>query len=185
MKLLPTTITRTLLAGIIPVLLAAVLVAIASLVRPMQPTSRPVNPAPLVQSRSCAFAGAPGNLIAVGSDVQTTTLAGEAIENPTQPGAVPGSLLLRQDGPDPLVAGVRSQSRAGLMWAECLQPATSGAVIVPDPATAELILVNPDRTDAGVNISLSGATGEIQSAGLRGVIVPAASMTPPRSNHRT
>ena len=167
---------RTLVAVVVPLLMAALLVGLASLVGPQQPSVRLVAPAPLVQSRSCAFAGAPGNLVATGSGVQTTTLAGEDIDDPTVPGAITGSVLLRQEGPDPLGAGVRSQSRDGMLWAECQPAATSGAVIVPDPGTAELVLVNPDRTDAGVNISLSGATGEIQSPGLRGIIVPATSM---------
>lgn len=168
-------ITRTLIAVVVPLLVGAVLVGIASLVRPLEPTPRVVTPVPLVQSRSCAFTGAPGSLIATGAGVQTTTLEGEEVADPTVPGAVTGAVLLRQQGADPLNAGVRSQSRAGMMWAECRPPATAGAVIVADPATAELVLLNPDRTDAAVNISLSGATGEIQSAGLRGIIVPAAS----------
>lgn len=171
-----TPVRRMLMAVIVPVVVAAVLVALASLVRPQQPTARVVTPTPLVQSRSCAFAGAPGTLVATGSGVQTTTLAGAGVADPTVPGAVTGSILLRQDGADPLAAGVRSQSSAGLMWAECRPPATTGAVIIADPSTAELVLVNPDRTDAAVNISLSGATGDIQSPGLRGIIVPAASM---------
>lgn len=168
--------TRTLVAVAVPLVVAALLVALASVVSPQQPTVRLVTPAPLVKSRSCAFVGAPGSLVTTGSGVLTTTLAGEEIDDPAAPGAITGSVLLRQEGPDPLGAGVRSQSRDGMLWAECEPPATAGAVIIPDPATAELVLVNPDRTDAGVNISLSGATGEIQSAGLRGIIVPAHSM---------
>ena len=169
-------LTGTILAVTVPLVVAALLVGIASLVRPQQPTQRVVEPVPTQRSLTCGFSGAPGQLITTGTEVTATTLTGEAVADPSREGAVRETLLLNQQGSRPLTAGVRSQSSAGLLWAECQPPATSGAVIIADPATAELLLVNPDRTDATVNISLSGATGGIQSPGLRGIVVASTSV---------
>lgn len=167
---------RTLLAVVVPVVVAALLVLGASLVPAQQPHQPEVEVDTLMQTRSCAFTGAPGALVHTGGQVEASLLDGQVIEDPGSNGAVTGSVVLWAPGEVPLSAGVRSQSSAGLMWAECRPAATTGALIVPDPATAEVVLVNPDRTDAGVNISLSGAAGQIQSAGLRGIVVPANSM---------
>ncbi|MGD8214326.1 DUF5719 family protein [Aestuariimicrobium sp. Y1814] len=167
---------HSLLAVVVPALVAGLLIVAASFVPAQQPTARVVDAGPTVQTRACAFTGAPGALVASGAEVETTLLDGQVIDDPSVNGAVTGSVVLRAAGEQPLTAGVRSQSSAGLMWAECRPPATTGSLLLPDPATAEVVLVNPDRTDAGVNITLSGATGQIQSPGLRGIVVPAGSM---------
>lgn len=164
----------TVLAVALPMAVAAVLVVVAGFVSPQQPDSRQTVSVQTSRTLSCAFAGAPGQLFSTDQGARVTTLDGTAIAQPATNGAIPASVLVSGRGAD-LGAGVRSQSSAGLMWAECQPPATLGTLVVPRPATSEIVLVNPDRTDASVNISLSGATGEIQSAGLRGIVVPASS----------
>ncbi|MGA4508357.1 DUF5719 family protein [Propionibacteriaceae bacterium G1746] len=165
-----------LLAVVGPMMLAFVLVGIASLVPAQRPRPVQVVPTQPLRSLSCAFGGAPGSLITTAPDSVTTDLTGAVVDNPSTNGSIRGSVLVDQRAVGVLAAGVRAQSSAGLSWSECAPATTGGAVIVPDPATAEVLLVNPDSPDAGVNMSLSGPSGEIQSPGLRGVVVPGRSM---------
>lgn len=53
----------------------------------------------------------------------------------------------------------------------CQPPASSGIVQVADAELSELRIVNPDVTDAAVNLTLYGPDGEVLALGARGIVV--------------
>lgn len=55
----------------------------------------------------------------------------------------------------------------------CQLPAQEQTVLLPDAADSRLVLVNPDRTPAVVDLVLSGAKGPLTAAGTSSITVPA------------
>ncbi|MSS45954.1 hypothetical protein FYJ43_07870 [Cutibacterium sp. WCA-380-WT-3A] len=69
-------------------------------------------------------------------------------------------------------SGSALSSEAGMTtWVPCIGAATGGAVSVTDPSTSDLVVVNPDTRAATVDVTMLGSTGEIVTAGMRGIRV--------------
>lgn len=121
---------------------------------------------------SCLVVRAPGQLFAPEESV-VTLLDGTRVGNATALGGAKGPVQVTVSDATlsraPLVA---IGSRQGLVWSECAPPSTSTYLQLPDVRSTDVVLVNPDSTDAVVNLTLHGARGEITESGTRGVAVP-------------
>lgn len=53
----------------------------------------------------------------------------------------------------------------------CAAPRSRGIIVVPDTATTDLVIVNPDSSEAVVDLTLHGVDGEIVALGARGIAV--------------
>lgn len=69
--------------------------------------------------------------------------------------------------------GTLSGSGAGSTWSSCAPALSRGALLVPAAADTELVLVNSDRGDAAVDLTILGQNGEIRALGARGIAVSA------------
>ncbi|MGO4956038.1 DUF5719 family protein [Luteococcus sp. Sow4_B9] len=58
-------------------------------------------------------------------------------------------------------------------WGECRAAAQRQMVLLPDAAHSRLVLANPGRQDAVVDVDLLGPQGRIRAVGTAGVTVPA------------
>jgi putative secreted protein len=56
---------------------------------------------------------------------------------------------------------------------QCVKPVSQGVIALPATADTQLRLVNPDASEAAVDLTLYGADGEIQSLGARGIALAA------------
>ena len=56
-------------------------------------------------------------------------------------------------------------------WVPCVGAATGGAVSLTNPSASDLVVVNPGTRAATVDVTLLGAKGEIDAAGMRGIRV--------------
>lgn len=146
------------------VLVVAVAVGLA-LISPLRKPASEVIELPRSTSLTCAVAGTA--LIGGSGEVTVTGLDG-AERSVVAPAADPLT------GP----AEIRAESRisGGVLlaqpqpaYAPCGTPATSGIVLVPDPSTVELLLVNTDPTEAAVDLTLLGPEGEVAAVGARGI----------------
>lgn len=155
-----------------PLAVSTVLVAIAAAVSPQQPSPPAVAPPPVSQSVTCGYGAQDGTLFAHPEQISARTLAGDQIASPRATQVVDGPITVTGDGHRAVQAGVRSQTSVGLVWSECAMPATAGGLLVPDPSQAELVLVNSDRVDATVNVTLHDGQGQRSSPGLFGIVVP-------------
>lgn len=77
---------------------------------------------------------------------------------------------------EPFILRAESLLAAGVLveqpqraYVPCASAVTSGMVLVPDPATTELTLVNADSNEASVDLTLLGPDGEIVTLGARGI----------------
>lgn len=92
--------------------------------------------------------------------------------NPIAGRAVTGAVAVGASGP--ALGGVlAAPATSRLSWAACGQPVTQGLLQLADPAASEIVLVNPDADEISVDLTLYGATGDVTSAGSRGLSVPA------------
>lgn len=69
-----------------------------------------------------------------------------------------------------LVAGVLTPAPA-VGYTACAAPMPTGLLQAIDPASTELLLVNPDANEAAVDLSLLGPDGELTPVGARGIAV--------------
>ena len=56
---------------------------------------------------------------------------------------------------------------------QCVKPASRGVIALPATADTQLKIVNPDASEAAIDLTLYGAEGEIQSLGARGITLAA------------
>lgn len=120
---------------------------------------------------ACLVVRAPGQLYAPeGSAV--TLLNGTRVGNATAVGGAKASIQVTVADATlsraPLVA---IGSREGQVWSECAPPSTGTYLQLPDTRTTDVVLVNPDSTDAVVNLTMHGARGEVTESGARGIAV--------------
>lgn len=148
---------------------ATVIAGLASPVQHRQPVSLPE--VATRQMGVCPVQDATGEIIgATAPGVSVRTLDGGAVSNPT--GAVSGPVVVSQSKAGELLPpGVNLSASTGRTFAACSEPLSSSAVQVPDPSSADIVLVNPDKTEAVVNLALSSADGNVTSAGSRGLTV--------------
>lgn len=159
-----------------PAVVAGALIATASLLTPQAPNPRPVPEVAPLRSLTCPAAAPKGSLTASDQKVTVTGVDGKSLPDPFRAGAVRAPLVITHTGPGAVSAGVYGVEGTDASWTECGAPAVSGEVLVPNPAEAELVLANPDRVNALVNITLDGPTGRLEAMGLRDVTVPANSV---------
>lgn len=85
------------------------------------------------------------------------------VEEQLEPVVIRGGAGLR--GGDVVTA---SGARA---FVPCTAPRSQGIILLPDTATTDLLIVNPDSSEAVVDLSIHGVDGEIVALGARGVAV--------------
>ena len=56
---------------------------------------------------------------------------------------------------------------------QCVKPVSRGVITLPATADTQLKIVNPDASEAAIDLTLYGAEGEIQSLGARGITLAA------------
>lgn len=123
---------------------------------------------PLVTQVSLVCPSADGSL-----QVVTADGAGHTAMNLGEP---PFATVVAPQNRTATVTGgtwVTSETRSA--WAGCARAHTDQYVQLPGGTGAQLEIINPDATDALIDITLSGPDGEITGSGLRGLTIPAAS----------
>ncbi|MHA6524321.1 DUF5719 family protein [Tessaracoccus sp. G1721] len=146
------------------VLVVAVAVGLA-LISPLRKPAAEVIELPRSTSLTCAL---PGTALIGGSGPVTVTALDGAAREVVAPAADPLTGPVELSAENRISAGVLL-ARAEPAFAPCGTPATSGMVLVADPSTVELILVNTDPTEAAVDLTLLGPQGEIAAVGARGI----------------
>lgn len=79
-----------------------------------------------------------------------------------------GPTVLRADG---LAVGGVLVTGSQRTYAPCSSPSPSGMLLIDDPATTELVLVNSDASEAAVDLTLLGPDGELEPVGARGIAI--------------
>ncbi|HWL01899.1 MAG TPA: DUF5719 family protein [Microbacteriaceae bacterium] len=95
------------------------------------------------------------------------------------------ALVTPVDGAEPIVAGIQSSrvraeagNVVGYATASCGQPTLRSWIIGGSTQlgrTSILTIINPSNVEATVDLTLSGESGAIAAAGLRGIVVPPGS----------
>ncbi|MGO1488804.1 MAG: DUF5719 family protein [Arachnia sp.] len=77
------------------------------------------------------------------------------------------------------LAGLNTVRTTGARaYVPCTTPRSSGTIVVPGTASTDLLIVNPDASEAIVDLALYGVDGEVVAVGARGIAVgPYASRT--------
>lgn len=140
------------------------------------PDRRPASAAVELPRTSSVTCGVAGEVFAIADSAFTTrALTGEAGPKGTSPLAAPIDTpsVLTTDGR--AVAGVLAAGD-DRTFLPCAAPSTSGVLLIPDPAERELLLINPDASEAVVDLTLLGPDGEVTAVGARGIAIgPGAS----------
>lgn len=170
--------------------LSAVAVIVGTLLATLGVGALPAEQAPVPDtvplvtalSRICPAADAqPGTLYATSSDGQIRLreigdddhdLADSPLVRPDQTRAV----VVGPDLPRASVVGGNLISTENqLWWGACRSALADQYVQLPGGSGAQLLIINPDRDPALIDITLSGPDGEITGDGLRGITIPANS----------
>lgn len=150
---------------------------LATVIGTLAPTQEPpmVSDPRLVVNRAavCPVLSGSGQLIGYNDQVTVKDLGGSDVADAGGANAIKTPVVV--SGTGLLPPGVSVGGAGGRTWAECSEPSPGAAVQFPDPSQGELVLVNPDRTDAVVNLSVQSADGDITTAGSRGLAVAAGS----------
>lgn len=120
----------------------------------------------------CVPAGDVGTVYAAGAD-GTRTLDGALtpVSGPRRLDEQKSAVVLSGQGVP--LGGTLAGSGAASTWTPCAPALSRGALLVPTAADTELVLVNSDRSDAAVDLTILGQNGEIQALGARGIAVSA------------
>ncbi|RMB62279.1 DUF5719 family protein [Tessaracoccus antarcticus] len=139
-----------------------------SLLRPT-PLPRTIEVVPPATTKLvCAPMAQAGTLFVDGADT-ITPLGGDGIVavGPTQvPDQSGASVIL---GGSALVGGMLTLGDGTGGWTPCTAPTSQGTIVVPGAADTDLLVVNPDSSEAVVDLSLYGTNGEIVALGARGI----------------
>lgn len=73
------------------------------------------------------------------------------------------------EGMEGPVGGALTGSGTVKTLTPCLRPVSQGVIALPATADTQLRIVNPDSSEAAIDLTLYGAEGEIQSLGARGI----------------
>lgn len=159
-------------AGVIVVMVAFVL-GVTSLSPAALPRTTQVTP-PQDNKLVCLPAEGIGVLFA--TDAETVGELGE-------PGTAAADTVLLADQTEPVVLTGSKLPVGGYLnaigptksWTACQPARSEGIVLVPGAANTELLIVNSDRSDAAVDLTLRGTGGEIEALGSRGIALSANS----------
>lgn len=77
------------------------------------------------------------------------------------------------EGTEGPVGGAISGSGAVRTLTQCVKPVSQGVIALPATADTQLKIVNPDASEAAIDLTLYGAEGEIQALGARGITLAA------------
>ncbi|WP_022910831.1 DUF5719 family protein [Aestuariimicrobium kwangyangense] len=125
-----------------------------------------------LQMGVCPVQGASGDLVGgTTPGARVRMLAESTAVSATAPITAP-VIVTQNQASGVLPPGVNLSSPTGRSFAACSEPASTSAVQVPDPSVADLLLVNPDKTQAVVNLALSSVNGSLTTAGSRGLTIP-------------
>lgn len=160
--------------GAVVVALLGLSAAVTGLVSPVRDAPAVADPR-LVVTRAavCPVLSGSGELVGGLDQVTVKDLAGAPVADPGAEGAIKSPIVVSGSGLLP--AGVSIGNSGGRTWAACSEPGPGTSVQFAKPSQGELVLVNPDRTDAVVNLSIQSAEGDITTAGSRGLAVAAGS----------
>ena len=73
------------------------------------------------------------------------------------------------EGTEDPVGGAMTGAEAVRTLTPCIRPVSRGVISLPATANTELRIVNPDASDAAIDLTLYGPEGEIQALGARGI----------------
>lgn len=129
------------------------------------PIARTTQVTPPSESRVACQPLGSGELIASGHGDVTVAAHGAEAGAPVKAatGPVKDLRIVRGVAPHGGVLGPDGS------WAPCQAPATSGMVVWPSAAKADLRITNSDARDASVDLVLTGPEGEISALGSRGI----------------
>ena len=111
-----------------------------------------------------------GTVLSVGEGDLTHAAIGGAPVTARATGSFQAEAPVQLRGEAPLVAGVVG-SGTPQTYAACASPATEAVLLVADPATTELSLINSDTGEAAVDLTLLGPEGELTPVGARGIAI--------------
>lgn len=159
-------------AGVVAVMIVLVLV-VTSLSPAALPRTTQVTP-PQDNKVVCLPAEGIGVLFA--ADAESIGVLGEQ-------GAAAADRVLLPEQTEPVVltgsrlpiGGYLNAVGATKSWTQCQPARSEGLVVVPGAANTELLIVNSDRGDAAVDLTLRGTDGEIEALGSRGIALSANS----------
>lgn len=160
---------RKLLATLVAFLLIAGVAVGLSLLTPARMPAPETVELPRTTRLTCLQAG--DALVQTGGTARAATLDGEELFTVSGDGVFPEVAAPFVVSADALaVAGVHT-SGSPSAYAPCAPADTSGALLVTDPGTAELVITNSDATEAVVDLTLLGPDGEVSAVGARGIAV--------------
>ncbi len=145
-----------------------------TLVRPV-PLPRTIEVVPPVTSKLvCAPMPDDGVLFVNGADT-VGQIGGDEVAStgPTVTDGHRAPVVIR--GGSSLVGGVMTPGTDTRAWLPCGAPRSQGTLLVPGAAGTDLLIVNPDASEAVVDLTLYGADGELVALGARGIAVSANS----------
>ena len=121
----------------------------------------------------CAPASEDGELYA--ANAETLTVLGEGGKQEVRSPAILDDLEdpVVLNGTVPPTAGWMNTGEDTRTWTSCGVPRAAGMLLVPKTESTELLIVNPDKAEAAVDLTLFGPDGEIQALGARGIAVSA------------
>lgn len=118
----------------------------------------------------CAPMGDPGVLFIDGAD--TVTALDEDREQVTGPTVLDDQREpVVISGDHAVMGGMDVTTSAGRTSVACAAPRSEGVLVLPGAADTDLVLVNPDASEAVVDLNLYGTDGEILALGARGIAV--------------
>ncbi len=135
------------------------------------PLPRTIEVVPPVQDKLvCAPMPAPGLLFVDGADAMSPLgQEGSAAAGPTIVENFKEPLTIR--GGVGILGGNVATAPAARVNLPCSPPLSGGTIIVPGTASTDLFIVNPDASEAVVDLTLYGIDGEIVALGARGIAV--------------
>lgn len=135
------------------------------------PLPRTIEVVPPVETKLvCANMPAPGVLFVNGADEitplgqESATAAGPTVVESFEEPAIIGGGVGVTGGTSVTAPAVRAH-------VPCSSPRSRGTIVVPSTAGTDLLIVNPDASEAVVDLTLYGIDGEILALGARGIAV--------------
>lgn len=163
---------RSSLIAVSGLLVSGGLLAAGAALPPREPATRPVPPPKVAPQAICPVQGLPGSLVTRASDsLSVTDLSGKTMGSPTGSGAVTVPIRVTEAPGKVLPPGVLVTTPKGASLTTCVQASAASAVQLPDPSVSDVLLVNPDSTDAVVNLSILSDEGDVTGTGARGIVV--------------
>jgi len=115
---------------------------------------------------------ASGATVMVDNVTAVTPLGGSATEA-TRTVLTGQEVSVVAEGTEVPMGGTITGSGAVRTLTQCVKPVSQGVIALPATADTQLKIVNPDASEAAIDLTLYGAEGEIQSLGARGITLGA------------